>query len=53
MKNKQVADRLGWRAESIKKGGKEMVESVYIVQQDQSRKLNTKVVAIDNSEKYL
>ena len=31
MKNKKAADRLGWKAEWIKEGGKEMVKSLYIL----------------------
>ena len=31
MKNKKVADRLGWKDEWIKDGGEEMVKSLYIV----------------------
>ena len=31
MKNKKVADRLGWKDEWIKDGGEEMVKSLYIL----------------------
>ena len=31
MKNKKAADRLGWKAEWINKGGEEMVKSLYIL----------------------
>ena len=31
MKNKKAADRLGWKAEWIKEGGEEMVNSLCIL----------------------
>ena len=31
MKNKKTADRLGWKAEWIKEGREEMVNSLYIL----------------------
>ena len=31
MKNKEAANRLGWKAEWIKEGGEEMVKSLYIL----------------------
>ena len=31
MKSKKAADRLGWKVEWTKEGGKEMVKNVYIL----------------------
>ena len=54
LKNKRASDRLGWRAEWLKEGGEEIVESLSILfNRIEKKPKNTHTMEANNNQKYI